>query len=503
MKFNKSLIIIFLFLDTFIAAAQQKKRDTLPNIIYVYADDLGYGEIEAYGQLKIKTPNLNRLRKEGIKFTNHYTSAPVCAPARAMLMTGKHAGHSYIRGNYELGGFPDSLEAGQMPLPEGTYTIPKMLKKAGYTTGMAGKWGLGMNNTTGSPLRQGFDFYVGYLDQKQAHNFYPTHLWLNDKKLHLNNPVIDVHRQLDSNKVADKDFDYFIGNEYSGDVMTKYALEFIDKNKNQPFFLYMPYSQPHASLQAPAEYIKQYIGKFKGEKPYYGQQNYASSKYPLSTYAAMITYLDAQIGKVMDKVKELGLDDNTIIMFSSDNGTTFNGGVKADFFNSVAGLRGLKMDVFEGGIREPFLARWPGKIKAGTATDLISIQFDLMATLAELTGQDAGNTDGISFLPTLLGDTPKQQKHEYIYWEYPEKGGQLAIRIGDWKGVKVQINKKGYKGAQWMLFNLKDDRNETRNLAAHHPEMLKRFDEIVKKEHQPSHIKEWEFIDPKFLVKTN
>lgn len=503
MKFYIPIILIFLFADIFRVSAQKKENNKPPNIIYIYADDLGYGEIEAYGQLKIKTPNLNKLRKEGILFTNHYTGAPVCAPARAMLMTGKHAGHSYIRGNYELGGFPDSLEGGQMPLPEGTYTLPKMLKKSGYTTGMAGKWGLGMNNTSGSPLKQGFDFYVGYLDQKQAHNFFPTHLWMNDKKLNLNNPVINVHSQLDSTSATEKDFNYFIGNEYSGDVMTKYGIEFIDKNKDRPFFLYMPYSQPHASLQAPTEFIKQYIGKFEGEKPYYGQSNYASTKYPLSTYAAMITYLDAQIGHVMDKVKELGLDNNTIIMFSSDNGTTFNGGVNADFFNSVAGLRGLKMDVFEGGIREPFLARWPGKIKAGAITDLISVQFDLMATLAELTGQDAGNTDGISFLPTLLGNTAAQKKHEYLYWEYPEKGGQVAVRMGDWKGVKIQVSKKGYKNTPWMLFNLKDNRNETINLADHHPELIKHFDEIVKKEHQPSHIKEWEFINPKFLVKTN
>lgn len=482
-------------------SAQAQKANSKPNIIYIYADDLGYGEIEAYGQLKIKTPNLNKLRQEGIKFTNHYTSTPVCAPARSMLMTGKHGGHSYIRGNYELGGFADSLEAGQMPLPEGTYTLPKMLKKAGYITGLAGKWGLGMSNTSGSPLKQGFDFYISVLDQKQAHNFYPTHVWLNDKKLKLDNPVINVHRKLDSAKVTDKDFEYFIGKDYSGDVITKYALEFIDKNKEKPFFLYMPYMQPHVSLQVPSEFIKPYIGQFAGERPYYGQQGYASTKYPLSTYAGMITYLDAQVGKVMDKIKELGLEDNTIIMFSSDNGTTFNGGVKAQFFNSVAGLRGLKMDVFEGGIREPFLAKWPGKIAAGSTTDLPSVQFDLMATLADLTGQDAGKTDGISFLPTLLGKPGEQKMHEYIYWEYPEKGGQTAIRMGDWKGVKINIRKNGYENSPWMLFNLKDDRGETNNLAAKHPELIKRFNEIVKKEHQPSHIKEWEIIDPKFTDK--
>lgn len=481
---------------------KQKNENKLPNIIYIYADDLGYGEIEAYGELKIKTPNLNKLREGGIKFTNHYTSCPVCAPARCMLMTGKHGGHSYIRANYEMGGNTDSLEGGQMPLPEGTYTLPKMLKKAGYTTGMAGKWGLGMNNTSGSPLKQGFDFYIGYLDQKQAQNYYPTHLWLNDQMLKLDNPVINVHKRIDPAKATDKDFESCIGNEYSGDVITRYALEFIDKSKSKLFFLYMPLTQPHASLQAPKEYIDQYVGKFEEEKPYYGQEGYTSTKYPLSTYAAMISYLDAQVGKIMEKVKELGLDDNTIIMFSSDNGTTFNGGVKAQFFNSVAGLRGLKTDVFEGGIREPFIVRWPGKIKAGTTTDLASVQYDLMATLAELTGQDAGNTDGISFLPTLMGNPGNQKKHEYIYWEYPAYGGQVAIRMENWKAVKVQIQKNGFSNTPWMLFNLKDDEKELKDVAVQYPELIKRFDLIVKKEHQPSHIREWEIVNP-LIVKNS
>jgi len=363
---------------------------------------------------------------------------------------------------------------------------------------MAGKWGLGMHDNTGSPLKQGFDFYVSVLDQKQAHNFYPTHLWLNDERLKLNNPEIDVHRKIDPDTAKDADFDYFVGNEYSGDVMTKYALEFIDKSKDRPFFLYLPFPQPHVSLQAPQAYIDEYIGKFNGEQPYYGEKGYAFSKYPLSTYAAMITYLDAQIGKVMDKVSELGLDDHTIIMFSSDNGTTFNGGVNADFFNSVDGLRGLKMDVFEGGIRVPFLARWPGQIKAGSTTDLISVQYDLMATLAELTRQDPGDTNGLSFLPTLLGKDSQQKRHEYTYWEYPEKGGQIAVRMGKWKGVKINVRKSTYANTPWMIFDLESDRNETEDLASQHPDLVKRFDEIVQKEHQPAHVREWEFINPKF-----
>lgn len=485
--------ILFLLLAVSAQAICQTKK--LPNIIYIYADDLGYAETGPYGQQKIKTPNLDRMAKEGMRFTQHYTSTPVCAPARCMLMTGKYGGHSYIRGNYEMGGFADSLEGGQMPLPEGTFTIPKMLKQAGYTTGMTGKWGLGMNNTTGSPLKQGFDYYYSYLDQKQAHNYYPTHLWENGKWDTLGNPVINVHKKLDSTHVTDKDFEYFKGNVYAPDRMTAKALKFIQSNKSKRFFLYMPYTIPHVSLQVPDQYLKMYMGKFN-ERPYYGQKGYAATKYPYSTYAAMITYLDTQIGIVMEQVKKMGLDNNTIIMFSSDNGTTFNGGVNYKFFNSVDGMHGLKMDVFEGGIREPFIARWPGKIAAGTTSNLISVQYDMMATLADLTGQKVNNTDGISLLPELLGNHTAQQQHKYLYFEYPEKGGQLAIRMGDWKGVKVNIRK--HPDGKWMIYNLKTDRNETRDVAAAHPELAKQFDAIVKHEHQSSHIKEWEFIDPKF-----
>jgi arylsulfatase A-like enzyme len=306
---------------------------------------------------------------------------------------------------------------------------------------------------------------------------------------------MDVHKKLDPAKASDADFEEFKGQVYAPDKMTEKALGFIDANKSGPFFLYMPYTLPHVSLQAPEKYIKQYVGKFD-EPPYYGTQNYAPAKYPYSTYAAMITYLDAQVGVIMDRIKKLGLDNETIILFSSDNGATFNGGVNAAFFNSVDGLRGLKMDVFEGGIREPFIARWPGKIPAGKTSELISVQYDMMATFAELTGQKASNTDGISILPELTGNSKAQQQHKYLYFEYPEKGGQLAIRMGDWKGVKTNLRNKPDGG--WMIFNLRTDRNETTDVAAAHPELVKQFDEIVLKEHQSAHIKEWEFINPKF-----
>jgi arylsulfatase A-like enzyme len=429
---------------------------------------------------------------EGMRFTQHYTSTPVCAPARAMLMTGKHGGHSFIRGNYELGGFADSEEMGQMPLSEEAFTVADLLKKKGYKTAMVGKWGLGMAGTEGTPLNHGFDYYYGYLDQKQAHNYYPTHLWENDKWDTLNQEFIDVHKKLDPSSATDADFEYYKGKHYAPEKMTEKALAFLDRSKAGPFFLYLPYTIPHVSLQVPDEWVEKYSGQFD-ETPYYGQNRYASHKYPRSAYAAMITYLDAQVGIIQEKIMQLGLNDNTIIMFSSDNGTTFNGGVDAKFFNSVGSLRGLKTDLYEGGIRMPFIARWPGKISAGKTSDLISAQYDFLATMAELTGQKVENTDGISFLPTLTGNPDKQKMHDYLFFEFPENGGQLAIRMGDWKGVKTNL--KNDPKAPWQLFNLKTDRNETTDLSAQHPALLKKFDAIVKKEHKDPHVKQWQFVE--------
>ena len=469
-----------------------------PNIIYIYADDMGYAELGCYGQQKIKTPHLDKLAAEGIRFTQHSPSTPVCAPARCQLLTGKHAGHSYIRGNYELGGFADSLEAGQMPLYPGAFTIGRMLQQSGYKTACIGKWGLGMANTTGNPNQQGFDYFYGYLDQKQAHNFYPTHLWENGKAVPLNNPVINVHRKLTPETATDEAFAYYRGKDYAIDKMAEKAMSFVQENKNRPFFLYLPFTAPHVSLQAPEAAVKEYIGKFE-EKPYLGQQSYASTPYPRATYAAMITHMDRQVGALMQLLKNLNIDHNTIVMFSSDNGATFNGGVEAAYFRSVANLRGLKMDVYEGGIREPMLARWPGQIPAGQITGHVSVQYDVMATLAELVGYKSSmDTDGVSFLPTLLGQKDKQKKREYIYWEYPEKGGQLAIRMGRWKAVKTNVRKN--RTGPWELYDLSKDESETIDLALQHPELLRRFDAILQREHVPSHLKEWEFVTPKFAT---
>jgi arylsulfatase A-like enzyme len=466
-----------------------------PNIIYIYADDLGYGELGSYGQTKIKTPNLDKMAAEGMRFTQHYSSAPVCAPSRCMLMTGKHGGHSYIRGNYEMGGFADSTEGGQMPLHEGAYTVAKMLKERGYSTALVGKWGMGVTGTTGSPLLHGFDYYYGYLDQKQAHNFYPTHLWENDQWDSLNNHFVSVHTPIkDTLHATDADFAYYKGNDFAPAKMTEKAAAFIKKNQEKPFFLYLPYTLPHLSLQAPDEYVNRYRGLFD-EKPYYGQKGYAATRYPRSTYAAMISFLDDQVGIIMKLVKEAGLDNNTIIMFSSDNGATFSAGVDTEFFNSVGGLRGLKMDVYEGGIRVPFIARWPGKIAPHSVSDLPAVQYDLFPTLAELTGKEVSGLDGVSFLPTLMGKSRIQKPHEFMYFEYPENGGQVAIRMGKWKGVRHNVRKN--PDSPWELFNIDSDRNETTDISAQYPEIVQAIKGIAKREHIHPHVMDWEFIDPK------
>jgi arylsulfatase A-like enzyme len=349
---------------------------------------------------------------------------------------------------------------------------------------------------TGNPNEQGFDYFYGYLDQKQAHNHYPTHLWENGKSVRLNNPVITVHKPLNPATATPADFAYFRGKEYALDKQSEKAQAFVRQHKNQPFFLYLAFTAPHHSLQAPESAVEEYIGKFD-DKPYYGQNGYASTPYPRATYAGMITHMDRQVGALMQLLKELKLDDNTLVMFSSDNGTTFeSGNINAPYFNSVGGLRGLKQDVYEGGIREPLLARWPGRIKAGQVTDHVSVQFDLLATLAELVGyKPQFATDGLSFLPTLLSRSTAQKQHPYIYWEFPEKGGQIAIRMGNWKAVKTDLRKN--KQAPWQLYDLSRDVTETTDVAAQHPELAKQFDAVVAREHVPSHILDWEIVNPK------
>lgn len=427
-----------------------------PNIVYIMADDLGYAELGSYGQTKIKTPHLDKIASEGMRFTDHYTGSPVCASARCSLMTGRHGGHAYVRTNYEIGTWES--HRGQLPLRPEDVTIAEILKAAGYATGAFGKWGLGEPGSTGDPLNQGFDRFYGFNCQRHAHNLFPKYL-VDDRE----------RRPLKGNTRG------LTGETYGPESVADEMLKFIRQNKNEPFFVYYPTVIPHLALQVPDAELRQYEGQWE-ETPYRGR-SYLPHPKPRAAYAAMITFMDKQIGRLMALLEELKLDDNTIVMFTSDNGTTFlKEQVDFEFFNSVDGLRGLKGSVYEGGIRVPLIARWPGKIKAGKVSSHISSHYDAMATLAEIAGvkPDPG-TDGISYLSALLGK--KQKKHDYVFWDFAGYGSQLAVRQGNWKAVKRDLKKN--PAAPLELYNLKQDRAESEDMAKARPDIAKRMERIM------------------------
>lgn len=462
-----------------------------PNIIYMLADDLGYGELGSYGQSKIRTPNLDRLAAQGMRFTQHYAGSPVCAPSRGTLMTGLHTGHGQVRDNFEVGGYPDPLELGQMPLNAGTYTIGRMLQDAGYVTGVIGKWGLGGRGSVGEPHHQGFDYFLGYLDQQLAHNYYPTHLWRNGERVPLDNEYFSPHQRFDGDDPTDPAaYDRYQGNEYSVDVMADDALRFLDEHSDEPFFLYLPFAVPHLALQVPDSSLVEYEGVFD-EAPYLGDRGYLPHWRPYSAYAAMITRMDAHIGRILTRLDELGLAENTLVMFSSDNGTTYTGGVDADFFDSSGGLNGLKGTVYEGGIRVPLIARWPGRIEAGSESDHVSAFWDMMPTFADVVGVEApAGIDGISFLPALLGEEG-QGVHEYLYWEYHGRfRGQQAVRLGNWKGVRLGGHDD--PDAPIELYDLSVDRGEVDDVAAEHPAVVARIWEVMERRTR-SPVEGWNF----------
>lgn len=433
-----------MFLAVFSAAAVDR-----PNIIYIMADDLGWAELGSYGQEKIKTPNLDRLAAEGIRFTQHYTSAPVCAPARYSLMTGRHAGHSVVRNNFEIGSW-DSHQ-GQYPMPADEITIAEMLKQEGYASGAFGKWGIGQPGSEGDPLKQGFDRFFGYNCQRHAHNLFPEYIVDQDERVPLEGNTATVY-----------------GKQYAPHLIAEAALDFVDQNKDQPFFMYYPTVIPHLALQVPYDELSQYINQWD-ETPYIGK-SYQPHPTPRSAYAAMISHMDRQIGRLMAKLEEHGLAENTVIFFTSDNGTTFlKEQVDYEFFNSVAGLRGLKGEVYEGGIRVPMIVRWPGKIEAGRTTDHHSAHYDALATIADITGiQPQSDHDGISYLPTLLGK--EQPTHDYLVWDFAGYGGQVALRQGNWKAIIRNLHKN--PDAKMELYDLSKDPTESNDLAETLPEKV-------------------------------
>ncbi len=468
-----SCLISLLLLVLFSCQMKNGKNTTpsKPNIVYILADDLGYGDLSCYGQTHFQTPNLDKMAAEGMMFTQHYAGTTVCAPSRSSLMTGQHTGHTPIRGN--KGWEPE----GQWPLPAEAFTMAEMLKEAGYVTGAFGKWGLGFINTEGDPNKQGIDEFYGFNCQSLAHNYYPGHLWDNHEKVML------------EENTGDK-FEI-----YAPELIHKRALEFIQKNKDKPFFLYYPNIIPHAELLLPEENLAQFRGKFLPENVYKGTEpgdprfrtgGYGTQPESHAAFAAMVTLLDKQVGEVLAKLKELGLEKNTIVMFSSDNGPHLEGGADPDYFDSNGPLKGYKRDLYEGGIREPMIAWWPGKIQAGSKTDHISAFWDIMPTLAELIGVEAPkNIDGISFLPTLLNQEG-QKEHDYLYWEFHERGGRRAIRKGDWK--LVQYNLFDSEKRTTELYDLSNDIGETNNLASEHPELVNEMLDLMISSHVESDV---------------
>jgi len=440
-----------------------------PNIIYILADDLGYGDLSCYGQKHFQTPNLDRMAKEGMLFTQHYAGCAVCAPSRSSLMTGLNTGHTPVRGNMEVG------EEGQWPLPAETITFPKLLKEAGYVTAAFGKWGLGFPGSTGDPNHQGFDRFFGFNCQRLAHNYYPDHLWDNQEKIVLENNSGDLME------------------DYAPELIHKQALLFLEKNKSKPFFLYYASTIPHAELMVPEKYLAKFRGKFPPEKKFKGTDAgekgfrngpYGSQAETHAAFAAMITLLDKQVGELLAKLKELGLDKNTIVFFSSDNGPHLEGGADPDYFDSNGPLRGYKRDLYEGGIREPMIAWWPGKIKKGSATNHLSAFWDVLPTLTELTGiSTPPNTDGISFLPTLLGQAG-QKEHETMYWEFHEQDGRQAVRKGNWKLVRYKVLIPAKTTTE--LYDLSKDLGETNNVAEQHPEIVADLMKVMAQSRIPS-----------------
>ena len=474
------ILLNLMLVGLLFTACQNKKNDKKqeqntnrrnPNIIYILADDLGYGDLSCYGQTKFSTPNIDKLASQGMLFTQHYSGSTVCAPSRSSLMTGMHTGHTVVRGNKEI------QPEGQYPIPDSTFTVAEVLKEKGYVTGAFGKWGLGFPGSEGDPTKQGFDRFFGYNCQRLGHHYYPDHLWSD------NDSII-----IEGNKGFNKEI-------YTPKLIHEKTLEFIETNKDDPFFLYVASIIPHAELVAPEEDLKKYRGEYLPEKKYKGVDDgpkyrkgpYASQNESHAAYVAMVSILDHQVGEIMEKVKELGIEDNTLIIFTSDNGPHQEGGADPKYFNSNGVLKGFKRDLYEGGIRVPMIARWTGQIEPNTTSDHISAFWDVFPTFCDLSGVSIpNNIDGISFLPTLVKDTTNQKKHEYLYWEFHEKGGRQAIRKGKWKAVKYDVFKNPETPLE--LYDLSKDIKEENNVAKENPMVVKEMEMIFEKARTDSEV---------------
>ena len=432
--------------------------DARPNIVFILADDLGYGDLGCFGQKTLTTPHLDRMAAEGIRFTQHYSGSTVCAPSRCVLLTGLHTGHARIRGN------------GRALLRPEDVLVSELLKEAGYRTGCTGKWGVGNPPPDDDPNRHGFDFFYGYVSMFHAHNFFPEFVVRDGERVKLRNVLYDKWKSYtDGRGVARKKVDYL------PDLVHAEALKFIERNKDVPFFLYYAFNTPHANNEGGRSPTRDGM-----EVPSFGEFAMREWKKEEKGFATMIRNLDRYVGEVISKLKELGLDGKTLVLFSSDNGPHQEGGHQMEFFDSNGELRGMKRDLYEGGVRVPLIARWPGRIPAGRVTGHISAFQDFLPTAAAVAGIDAPGTDGISYLPTLLG-RGAQKKHDHLYWEFLERGGRKAVLLGRWKGVRLNTIKN--PGGPIELYDVTADRSEKEDVSKDHPEIVARIAEILEREH--------------------
>ena len=476
------LTTIALFISA--VANSASAEPSRPNIVFILADDLGYRELGSFGQEKIKTPNLDKLAREGMRLTQHYSGNAVCAPSRCVLMTGKDPGRAFVRNNRS------TKPEGQYPIPESEVTIAELMKKAGYATGTFGKWGLGGPESTGRPLNQGVDRFFGYNCQAHAHSYYPSYLWDDDKHIKLSNdPPVPGHASLadGADKSDPKSYDTFKGTDYAPDRINGQVLQFIRDHKNEPFFLYYPSVIPHVALHVPDDELKPYLKLGWNDPPFTREKGYGYTPHftPRAAYAAMITRLDTYVGNVLQLLEELGLTENTLIVFSSDNGTThLDQEVDYEFFESVGELRGLKGSLYEGGVRVPTIVRWPGVVPEGSMSDRVSGFEDWMPTLMEATGSDVKLPDsitGISMVETLKGKI--QKPRPYLYREFPSYGGQQSIRVGDWKAIRQNML-RGNLDVE--LYNLANDVSESNDVAAEHRDVVEKLTNMMSAARAPS-----------------
>ncbi|QDU93553.1 arylsulfatase [Lignipirellula cremea] len=463
-----------------------------PNIIFILADDLGYRELGCFGQKRILTPNLDKMARQGMRFTQHYAGNAVCAPSRCVFMTGMHPGHAVIRSNSEV------KPEGQLPIPASTQTLAEYLHDRGYATGAFGKWGLGSPGSEGDPVRQGLDRFYGYNCQRHAHSYYPAYLWSNEERVPLkNDPPVPGHGGLDpgADPADPRSYAKYQGVDYAPDHINEQVLKFIRDNKDRPFFCYYPTVIPHVALHVPESALKPYLQLGWKDPPFTRSKGgYTPHFTPRAAYAAMITRLDHYVGNVLKLLDELNLADNTLIVFSSDNGAThLNEEVDVDFFNSVGELRGLKGSLHEGGIRVPTIVRWPGHTPPGSESSLVSGFEDWLPTFAEVAGVEKTpvGIDGMSLAATLQGK--KQPPREFLYREFPSYGGQQMVRVGDWKAIRTNLR----SGAiHTQLYNLADDPSEKTDLAAEQPDRVAAMELLLKEQHTPSKTFPLPTIDP-------